>query len=160
MDFLLLLYVAEEVKTLNSTTTTGLSSISVVLEDDYPGSDIQNAWDKVRAKVALARMPDPNVQPIVNDGFGDTTILLMAVHQVSSAGRDTIRDRDRYSPRQLETYADIVRDALRTLPGVASVNKYGVRNEALYVETDLANWSQLGLTTSQLKSLVTIICRR
>ena len=144
----------EDVKRLKSTTTTGLSSITVELDDDYPGSDIQNAWDKVRAKVALAQMPDPNVRPIVNDGFGATTILLMAVHQVPSGDRDEIPDRDRYSPRQLELHADTVRNALRTLPGVSSVSKYGVQKEALYVETDLANWSQLGITTSQLKDVV------
>ena len=142
------------VKTLKSTTITGLSTINVELEDDYPGSDIQNAWDKVRAKVALARMPDQSVRPIVNDGFGDTTILLMAVHQTPSKDRGEIREQDRYTPRQLEVFANTIRDSLRSLPGVASVYKYGVQNEALFVETDLATWSQLGLTIDELRRLV------
>lgn len=144
----------EDVKTLKSTTINGLCSITVELDDDYPGSDIQNAWDKVRAKVALAQMPDQSVRPIVNDGFGDTTILLMAVHQTPSAGRETIRDQDRYSPRQLELFANQVRDTLRASPGVASIDKYGITDEALYVETDQANWSQLGLTIAELQGLV------
>ena len=92
----------EDVKTLTSTTINGLSSITVELEDDYPGDDIQDAWDKVRSKVALAQMPDQSVRPVVNDGFGDTTILLMAVHQIPSAGRNAIREQDEYSPRDLE----------------------------------------------------------
>lgn len=143
-----------DVQTLTSTTINGLSSITVELEDSYPGSDIQNAWDKVRAKVMLARMPDSSIRPIVNDGFGDTTILLMAVHQTASAGRDVIRDRDRYTPRELEQFADVVRDALRTLPGVAAMDKYGVQNEALFVETDQATWSQMGMTIDELIQLV------
>jgi len=144
----------EDVKTLTSTTINGLSSITVDLEDDYPGDDIQNAWDKVRAKVALAQMPDQSVRPVVNDGFGDTTILLMAVHQIPSAGRNAIREQDEYSPRELELFSDRIRDALRVLPGVASIDKYGVQNEAIYLETGQANWSQLGLSITELKGLV------
>lgn len=144
----------EDVKTLKSTTINGLSSISVDLDDDYPGSDIQNAWDRVRAKVALAEMPDPNVRPIVNDGFGDTTILLMGIHQIPSADRESIRPQDRYTPRELELFANKVRNALRALPGVASIDKYGVQNEAIFIETDQANWSQLGLTIAELQGLV------
>ncbi|MEM9825159.1 MAG: efflux RND transporter permease subunit [Planctomycetota bacterium] len=144
----------EDVQTITSTTINGWSTINVELNDNYPGDDIQNAWDKIRAKVALARMPDPSIRPVVNDGFGDTTILLMAVHQIPSLGRDTIRPRDQYSPRELEQYADTLRDSLRIAPGVASVDKYGVSNEALYVETDAANWSRLDLTTRRLKDLL------
>ena len=40
------------------------------------------------------------------------------------------------------------------LPGVAKVNKYGVQEEAIYIETDLANWSQLRLTSSRLRQLI------
>lgn len=144
----------EDVKTLTSTTINGLSSITVELEDDYPGDDIQDAWDKVRSKVALAQMPDQSVRPVVNDGFGDTTILLMAVHQIPSAGRNAIREQDEYSPRDLELFSDRIRDALRVLPGVASIEKYGVQNEAVYLETGQANWSQLGLSIAELKGLV------
>ncbi len=143
-----------EVQTLKSTTINGLSSITVELDDDYPGDKIQNAWDKVRAKVMLAQMPDPSIKPIVNDGFGDTTILLMAIHQTPSAGRDKIRERDRYSPRQLEIYANRVRNALRALPGVAAIDKYGVQNETLFVETNQSTWAQTGITIAALKQLV------
>ncbi|MDA7980500.1 MAG: efflux RND transporter permease subunit [Pirellulales bacterium] len=143
-----------EVKTLQSTTITGLSTITVELEDSYPGDDIQNAWDKVRAKVDLVRMPETSIKPIVNDGFGDTTIMVMAVHQTPSAGREEIRSEDRYSPRRLEQFADRIRTELRILDGVSKVEKLGVQNEAIFVETDLTTWSQLGLATAELQSLI------
>ena len=144
----------EEVEFLNSTTTNGQSIIYVNLEDRVPVSDIQNVWDKVRAKVSLVQMPDQNVRPVVNDEFGDTTILLLGIYQTPLEGRDAVDEQHRYSPRRLEIYADQVRDALRLLPGVAKVEKYGVQDEAIYIETDLGTWSQLGLTTTSLRQLV------
>ena len=46
-----------------------------------------------------------------------------------------------------------MKDELRLLDGVAKAEKYGVVDEAIYVETDMGTWSQLGLTTDQLQRL-------
>lgn len=144
----------EEVEKLRSTTITGQSTINVTVEDSVPSASIDNVWDKVRARVELVAMPDPSIRPIVNDEFGDTTIFLVSIHQIPSHGREEIREQDRYSFRELEVFADRVRDALRLLDGVAKVDKYGVRDEAIFIETDLGTWAQLGLSTDQLSQLV------
>ena len=144
----------EEVEHLRSTTTTGQSVIYVDLNDVTPPADIQNVWDKVRAKAAGVRMPAPDVQPVVNDEFGDTAVLVLAVYQRPLDGDDVVQAAYRYSPRRLEQYADDVRDALRLLPGVAKVEKQGVNDEAIYIETDLGAWSQLRLTSESLRQLV------
>ncbi|APZ93584.1 efflux RND transporter permease subunit [Fuerstiella marisgermanici] len=144
----------EEVDHLRSTTTNGLSVIYVDLDDRIPPGDIQNVWDKVRAKVDLVKMPTDNIHPIVNDEFGDTAVLLLGIHQTPLAGDDAIEDAHRYSPRDLELFADRVRDKIRLLDGVAKVEKHGVNDEAIYIETDLGTWSQVGLTSEALKHLV------
>lgn len=144
----------EEVEDLRSKTTNGLSVIYVDLDDDIAPKDIQNVWDKVRAKVDLVRMPDPDIRPVVNDEFGDTAVLVLGIYQTPPEGQTEIRPDYRYSPRQLEQYADQVKDSLRLLPGVAKVEKYGVNDEAIYIETDLGIWSQIGLTTGALRQLV------
>ncbi|QDT03998.1 Toluene efflux pump membrane transporter TtgE [Rubripirellula lacrimiformis] len=144
----------EEVDYLKSETTTGQSVIYVNLEDNVPPSQVQQVWDKVRARIDKTPMPDENVRPIVNDEFGDTSIMVLGVYQTPLEGEDSVDEQNRYSSRELEVYADRVRDALRVLPGVAKVEKYGVQNEAIYIETDLGTWSQLELTSSQLKRLV------
>ena len=144
----------EEVEKLRSTTINGLSTIYVDVEDRVPVDAIQNVWDKVRAKVELVRMPDKDIRPVVNDDFGDTSILLLGLYQTPLQDRQSIDARHAYSPRQLEVYADRVRDELRLLPGVAKVTKYGVNEEAIYIETDLGTWSQISLTTSALRTLV------
>ena len=98
-------------------------------------------------------MPDQSVKPIVNDEFGDTSVLVLAVHQLPSHDRETIRPQDAYTLRELEVYAERIEDALRLLPGVAKVEKFGVREEAIYIESDLGNWSQIALTTQTLERL-------
>ncbi|WP_404307421.1 efflux RND transporter permease subunit [Neorhodopirellula lusitana] len=143
----------EEVEKVRSFSRTGQSTVFVELNDDVAPSDIQNVWDKVRARVDLAEMPEDSVRPVVNDEFGDTAVMLLAVHQTPLKGRDEIRDADVYSPRQLEKFAERIEDDLRLVEGVAKVEKYGVRNEAIYIETNLGNWAQLNLTTAQLKRL-------
>ncbi|MEO1524340.1 MAG: efflux RND transporter permease subunit [Planctomycetota bacterium] len=144
----------EEVDYLNSETTNGQSVIYVNLDDNVPTNEIKQVWDKVRAKVDLVEMPDPSARPIVNDEFGDTTVLLLGVYQTPLENEPEVRPEHAYSPRDLEIIADKVRDAIRLLPGIAKVNKYGVQDEAIYLETDLANWSQLRLTTSRLRQLI------
>jgi len=144
----------EEVDEIRSTTINGQSTIFVELSDLISPKDIPNVWDKVRARVELVKMPDPAVRPVVNDEFGDTTVFLVAVHQEPSHDRQEIREQDRYTARELDIYADVVKDSLQLLPGVARVDRYGVREEAIFLQTDLASWSQLGVTTSTLQQLV------
>ena len=43
----------EEVDLVRSTTLTGQSTIFVELDDNIPPADIQQVWDKVRARVDL-----------------------------------------------------------------------------------------------------------
>lgn len=144
----------EEVDKLESTTINGLSTIYVDLTDDVPVADIQNVWDKVRAKVDLIRMPVEGIRPVVNDDFGDTAVMVLAIYQKPLEGQSEVDERVRYTPRELELFADTIRDSARLLPGVAAVTKYGVNDEAIYIETDLGTWSQVDLTTSALRTLV------
>ena len=144
----------EEVDYINSQTTNGQSVIFVNLEDRLPPGDIQQVWDKVRARVDNVEMPAAGIRPMVNDEFGDTAILLLGIYQTPLDGQAAVNPDYTYSARELEIYADTVRDAIRLLPGVAKVDKYGVQDEAIYIETDLGTWAQLELTTDSLRSLV------
>ena len=143
-----------EVDIVRSTTINGLSTIYVDVEDILPVAQIEEVWTKVRNEVELVQMPSQSVRPVVNSNFGDTSILVLGLYQRPLAEQESIRDEHRYTPRQLEEFADEVRDSIRLLDGVASVDKYGVRDEAIYLETDLENWSQINLTTNQLRQMV------
>lgn len=143
----------EEVDVLRSTSSNGQSIIYVDLEDSLSPSLVDNVWDKVRARVAKVEMPEDNIVPRVDDEFGDTSVIVFAVSQIPLAGSSQIDPQHEYSHRELDIYSERVTDALRLLPGVAKVERFGVRQEAIYIETDVGSWSQLNLTASQLSEL-------
>lgn len=144
----------EEVDVVRSTSTNGLSEIYVDVEDWVTGGKIDNVWDKVRAEVGRVAMPEPNLRPIVNDSFGDTSILVLAVSQTAVDGEEKIDEANRYSRRELELVSEEIRDALRLLDGVSKVELIGNQQEAIFVETDLGNWSQIDLTINDLQQLL------
>ncbi|MEO9592010.1 efflux RND transporter permease subunit, partial [Rhodopirellula bahusiensis] len=143
----------EEVRLIRSTSSSEQTVIFVELEEWLPGAKIDDAWDRVRARVENVPMPDPVVVPFVNDEFADTSVILFAVHQQPDEETNSIDPRFAYSDRELDIYSERIRDALRLLPGVAKVERHGVREEAIYVETDERNWSQLELTIDQIAAL-------
>ena len=142
------------VEEIKSTTTEGLSLIYVELDNSVAVGDIQNSWDKIRAKVARVPMPDPRIRPIVNDDFGEMSVLILGIYQKPLEGETSVRPEVRYTTRELEEYADQIRDTFRSLPGVSKVEKHGVNNEAIYIESDLENWANLDLTIDRLRQLV------
>lgn len=144
----------DEVKRVRSTTVVGLSTVFVDAEDSVTPQSIDNVWDKVRARVAKVRMPEDGVKPIVNDEYGDTYIIVFTVSQRPLPGEDTIPKGREYSFRDLDVISEKIADTLKLLPGVAKSEQFGIRNEAIYLETDIGAWSQLGLTTSQIQGLV------
>ncbi len=144
----------EEVDFVRSTTTLGLSTVFVEVNDNVPPTQIEQVWDKVRAEVSKVKLPNADLQPIVDSNFGDTSILLLGLYQVPLSGDASILERNRYSNRELEIHADKVKDALRLLDGVADVSTYGVQQEAIFVQTDLGVWSELDLEIGTLKSLI------
>jgi len=137
-----------------SESTIGSSSVFVELGRDTAAEDVEQQWDQVRARVAKVRMPDPSIHPVVIDDFGAESVFLVAVHQAPMPGEEKIREENRYSPRDLEIFATRLRDELKLLEGVGKVSLSGVRNEAIYIETDMAMYAQLALTARELESLV------
>ncbi len=144
----------DEMDYVKSTTTAGATAIYFYAEDAVKPDAVDNVWDKVRARVAGVPMPEPGIVPVVNDEFGDTYVMLLAVYQTPLPGEDAVREQNRYTPRELHVIADQIRDAIKLVPGAAKADLFGVRNEAVYIETDMGTWTQLGLTTSALQRLV------
>lgn len=153
-----------EVKRVWSTTRTGLSVIYVELEDWVPPNVIPQIWDRVRAKVDVVRprLPTGIMDPVVNDDFGDTSVMLLAVYEkaaVQPTGLEPAVGREyrkqpytgSYTPRQLEIIADRLKQRIALMPGVARAELHGVRQEAIYVETSRGNWANLDATTANLQ---------
>lgn len=144
----------DAVKIVRSTTTNGLSSVFVDAEETVTPEMIANVWDKVRANVARVEMPEQGITPIINDEYGDTYVILSAIYQIPLDGKEEIDPRNEYTLRELDMISERIKDELRLLDGVAKSEQYGVVEEAIYAETDAGTWSQLKLTSNQLKQLV------
>ncbi len=144
----------DEVKRVRSTTVVGLSTVFVDAEDNVSPETIDNVWDKVRARIAKVEMPEEGITPIVNDEYGDTYIIVFTVSQRPLPGETEIPEERRYTLRELDVISERIADTLKLLPGVAKSEQFGIREEAIYIETDMGTWSQLALTTDELQKLV------
>ena len=143
----------EEVKLIRSNSLSEQSVIFVELEQWVPSAKVDDAWDRIRARARNVQMPDPNIVPFVNDQFADTSVIVFAVHQTPLANAESISAEHAYSQRELDRYSERIRDALLLLPGVANVERHGVLDEAIYIESSAQNWSQLRLTTDYVQQL-------
>jgi multidrug efflux pump subunit AcrB len=144
----------EGLRWIRSDTVVGLSSVYVELDRDTPGDEVGQMWDLVRSRVARVPMPEPGLTPVVIDDFGQTDVILLCLYQTPISGEDNIREENRYSYREFEIMSDKLRDALKLIEGIAKVEQVGIRHEAVYIEADIGEWSQLALTTHQIQELL------
>ncbi|MCD4824713.1 MAG: efflux RND transporter permease subunit [Phycisphaerae bacterium] len=140
----------DEVKDIHSTTWNGRSVINIALMDDLDIDLIQETWDKVRAKIDEVRpnLPAGVGVPLVNDSFGDTAVMLLAIHEKPGA------EPPRYSMRDLEIIANGIQEKISLLDAVAKAEVHGIQPEVIYLETTRGNWGNLDITMSQLESLL------
>lgn len=109
-----------EMKEVKSTSKNGVSIISAELEESY--FDLDPIWQRLRNKVSAVQLPDGAGIPDVNDEFGDVFPYIYALRG------------DGFTPRELTDYAELIRDELLALDGVAKVEFHGSREERVYVD--------------------------
>ncbi len=132
-------------------------------------TDVDAVWDKVRAELKLieSELPEGCQIPLVNDKFGDTAAMVLAMYQDPESAK--VRP---YTSRELEIFAKRLRDRVLDLrpllekPGgklvpnsvapsyIARLEMHGVQPEVIYLETDLGNWSQLKLSAEDLRTVL------
>ncbi|MEO0398959.1 MAG: efflux RND transporter permease subunit [Pseudomonadota bacterium] len=131
-----------EVKTVSSSSSTGLSDITVEIR--YASSptkaDLKLIWTKVRNKIndAQSRLPPGAGPSIVNDDFGD----VFGIYYLITG--------DGYSNAELVSYARTLRKDLLQVSGVAKVQITGEIDETIYVETSREKAAALGVSLNQV----------
>ncbi|BDY17314.1 multidrug transporter AcrB (plasmid) [Sulfitobacter pontiacus] len=128
----------DEVKTVTSRNTHGLSVIEVEMQDEYDGTELPQVWDDLRDRVsdAASSLPSGAYPSQVNDDFGDVFGILYAV---SAPG---------FSDSEIWEIATFIRRDLLTVDGVANVDIDGLPEEAIFVEPASQKMSQLGIDPS------------
>jgi len=130
-----------EVKNISSESRTGLSIITVSLQETV--NDLPPVWNLLRRKVESVTSELPQgVVPFVDDQLGElygTVIALTA---------------DGFSATEKKEIAEQVRDIFLKIDDVAKVDIRGIQQERIYVNFDNARLSGLGLSAAQLQNIL------
>ncbi|MBR5118594.1 MAG: efflux RND transporter permease subunit [Muribaculaceae bacterium] len=120
------LFTYGEVNRAKTTTTSqnGMCFAIVRLNDNVNNKD--EVWSKIKhgLNAFKTQLPSGVLGVVVNDDFGNTSALLIAI------------ESNQRTYRELKQYSDEISDRLRRIPSVANVNVYGEKKEqiSLYID--------------------------
>ncbi len=129
-----------ELDTVTSESRTGISVVNANFLESY--MDMRPIFDDLRRKVdeIVQDLPEGAMSPQVNDEFGDT---FGHVYLLTGEG---------YSPAELKTMADEIRERLLKERNIAKVDIFGAQDEAIFIEYNNARLTEIGLSPQQLAS--------
>ncbi len=134
-----------ELKTVRSESRTGLSVVTVSLENNIAKSQLQVVWDRLRRKIESIKgqLPDGSRPPIINDdGFGTVYGVMLGL------------EGDGFSFAELKTNAEQIRDVFVKLEDASEVEIKGLQQEQIFVEFDNARLAEIGLSAGRLQSII------
>ncbi len=120
------LFTYGEVNRIKTTTTSqnGMCIVMVKLNDEVNNKD--EVWSKIKHGLNnfKSELPSGVLAIVVNDDFGNTSALLIAI------------ESSQRSYRELKQYSDELGDRLRRIPSIANVKLYGEQKEqiSLYID--------------------------
>ena len=136
-----------QVAVIESTSATGLSVISVELDDTVTAQNQNEILAQLREKLDSAVLPaNAGLPDLSTDGGGaGAYTLLLAV-----TGPET----DWFDPIAMGRYAEDVANRLRQLSGTEYVTTIGGVDEQIQVSVDAQGLNEIGLSLAQLARLV------
>ena len=125
---------------IRSYAKPGEALIIFQLKDSAPPGEVPQVWYTVRKKVGDMRgtLPQGVIGPFFNDEFGDVYGVIYALQG------------EGFSPAELKTVADDVRQQLLRVPDVSKVELFGEQDEKLYIEISQKRLAVLGLNLQQV----------
>ena len=136
------LFTYGEVKRAKTTTTSqnGMCIAMVELNDNVNNKD--EVWSKIKHGLNSfkAQLPAGVLAVVVNDDFGNTSALLIAI------------ESSQRSYRELKKYSDDLSDRLRRIPSVANVKMFGEQKEQISLYVDRQRLQAYGIGQQMLFS--------
>lgn len=125
-----------------STSRNGMCMVMVELQDEVMDKD--EVWSKIKHGILgfKSSLPAGVLDVVVNDEFGDTSALLIAV------------ESETRSYRELEHYCDLLGDELRRIPSVSNVRLSGNVKEQVTLYVDRDRLSAYGITDKMLSAVL------
>ena len=135
------LFEIAEVKTINSISRLGSSSVFVELEEEV--NDVKPVWSEVRDRIddVIPELPEDIEQPEFEEF--ETRAYTMMTALVWNLDREPNYALLNRLGKELE-------DELRLLPGTEKVTLFGVPEEEVTIEVDTADLTAMGMTASEL----------
>ena len=134
------LFTYGEVNRVKTTTTSqnGMCIVMVRLNDEVNNKD--EVWSKIKHGLNTFKMQLPSgvLAIMVNDDFGNTSALLIAI------------ESDQRSYRELKQYSDDLSDRLRRIPSVANVKLFGEQKEQISLYVDRQRLQAYGIGQQML----------
>lgn len=123
-----------------SQTKDGMAFFFIELNDDINKKD--EFWSKFKHGMDgfKSQLPSGVLAVVVNDDFGETSALLIAV------------ESEQKTYREMEGYLDELEDRLRTIPELGNVRRYGVQKEQISIYLDPNKTATYGLNVSTLNA--------
>ena len=136
------LFTYGEVNRVKTTTQSqnGMCIVMVKLNDDVNNKD--EVWSKIKHGLNgfKAQLPSGVLAIVVNDDFGNTSALLIAI------------ESSQRSYRELKQYSDDLSDRLRRIPSVANVKLFGEQKEQISLYVDRQRLQAYGIGQQMLFS--------
>lgn len=134
----------DEVEYIEALSRPSESTIRVHVYEHYRANDLPQIWDQLRNKIddARPRLPDGARPPRVMDDFGEVSGIVLAVHG------------DAVSEPELREYARDLQSELLRVPGVARIQFWGERREAVDIALSDARISSLGLDAATVMGAI------
>ncbi|MFH7245438.1 MAG: efflux RND transporter permease subunit [Spirulina sp.] len=139
------LFELEEVESLQSTSGTGISVITVELKETV--TEVDSVWAKVRSKVddAVPDLPADASVPEYADSSTQASALIVGL---------TWRQDDAPNYAIMGRLAAVLEDRLRAIPGTETVDVFGELDEEIRVDIAATELSRLGLSAAALAQQV------
>lgn len=130
------------IKTISSNSGYGYSSIIIYLTDDV---EPKEKWDELRKKVtdAEAKMPEGVNKPVVNDNLAAVAFFSFNITAENKEQLLSLRET-----------LDSWKDQLRTIPGIANTDYWGLPGREVRVELDSWKMLHYGVTWPQVMGAV------
>ena len=136
------LFTYGEVNRVKTTTQSqnGMCIVMVKLNDDVNNKD--EVWSKIKhgLNAFKPQLPTGVLAIVVNDDFGNTSALLIAI------------ESEQRSYRELKQYSDDLSDRLRRIPSVANVKLFGEQKEQISLYIDRQRLQAYGIGQQMLFS--------
>ena len=135
-----------EIKTLESSSRVGNSTVSIRLKDRVKNHD--EVWSRVRDRLAdvTTKLPPDTLEPEYIEATAANTLIAALTWNLESPVNYAI----------LRRWAQELEDELRNLPGTEQVELFGAPSEEIVVEINPVKLASMGLTPQQLSEQISL----